>query len=260
MFNNPYFINQARQNMTAENIKSASERMASMSDSELQNMAKLAGFNFSPELLKTSANMMKNMDPQELERMKNLAGSFNPSAAPFNGSNPYVNASTPSYKGSTPSDSNRVFTNSNTTANTTSTSSFPKIETLKKKGNDLFSQGKYEEAGTVYFESILDIEEIRSGEGWENGGKGIRWEELKTLEIACRLNYAISKSKVGEWDVVLTQGKEVLKLGENGKARFRVGQALHYLGKNDSALSYLEKARELLPNDPTGKVVYFRHF
>ena len=131
----------------------------------------------------------------------------------------------------------------------------------------MFSQGKYEEAGTVYFEAILEIEELKAGEGWEEEGRrrkeegrkrvedGGRNDELKALEVACRLNYAVSKSKLGEWDVVLTQGKEVLKLGENGKARFRVGQALSHLGKNEAAMGYLEKARELMSNDPIGNLL-----
>ena len=236
--------------MTADNIKSASEKMASMSDAELQNMAKLAGFNISPEILKTSANMMKNMDPQELERMKNLAGSFNApsssSSPPSSSYPPPPSSYPPSSSYSPPPPSSSSFPPPPSLG---PSSSFPKIESLKKKGNDLFSKGNYEEAGTVYFEAILEIEEIKAGDGWKEE------EELKTLEVACRLNYAVSKSKLEEWDVVLTQGKEVLKLGENGKARFRVGQALSHLGKNEAAMGHLEKARELMSNDPIGTLL-----
>ncbi len=62
MFNNPYMFDQAKKNMTPDNFKMASERLAGMSDDELRNMSKMAGFNISPEMLKTSANMFKNMN------------------------------------------------------------------------------------------------------------------------------------------------------------------------------------------------------
>lgn len=47
-----------------------------------------------------------------------------------------------------------------------------------------------------------------------------------------------------------------MKYGDNGKAFFRVGQALHHLGRNEKALNYLEQAVKLLPNDATSSLKY----
>jgi len=41
----------------------------------------------------------------------------------------------------------------------------------------------------------------------------------------------------------------VLKYGDNGKAFFRVGQALHHLGRNEIALVNLEQSLKFLPED-----------
>lgn len=36
-------------------------------------------------------------------------------------------------------------------------------------------------------------------------------EEIKRLEIACRLNYATTKAKLNEYEIVLTQAREAYK-------------------------------------------------
>ena len=36
-------------------------------------------------------------------------------------------------------------------------------------------------------------------------------EEIKRLEVACRLNYAITKAKLNEYEIVLTQAREAYK-------------------------------------------------
>lgn len=150
MFNNPYFFDQAKKNMTAENLKTASERMSNMSDEELKNMTKMSGFNISPEMLKMSANMMKNMSPEELERMKNMSSNMN--------FNPYSNNSSnfqhsPSYSEPKNTKSENL-KKSNTDSFETNEKivPFPKIENLKKKGNDFFNQNQYDEASTSYLE------------------------------------------------------------------------------------------------------------
>lgn len=35
-------------------------------------------------------------------------------------------------------------------------------------------------------------------------------EEIKRLEIACRMNYATAKAKLNEYEIVLTQAQEVI--------------------------------------------------
>lgn len=98
----------------------------------------------------------------------------------------------------------------------------------------------------MILQAIIEIEEIRSGRG------NAQDEELDTLEVSCRLNYANVKAKEDEYDVVLTQAKAVLKVKENGKAYFRLGQALYHFKKYEEALKNLETAVSLLPSDDTG--------
>ena len=81
-------------------------------------------------------------------------------------------------------------------------------------------------------------------------------DELDNLEISCRLNYANVNAKEDDFDVVLTQAQEVLKIKENGKAYFRLGQAQMHFKKYEEALNNLEKAVNLLPQDDTSKVNY----
>jgi hypothetical protein len=63
----------------------------------------------------------------------------------------------------------------------------------------------------------LEIEEIKMSTKMN--------DELKNLEISCRLNYATTKSKLNDFEIVLSQAQEVLKYGDNGKAFYRLGLA-----------------------------------
>ena len=154
MFNNPYYFDQAKKNMTPDNFKMASEKLSSMSDEELRNMSKMTGLNISPEMLKTSANMFKNMNPDEIERMKNMSAGMN-----FNNfnNNSQNFAQNPSY----PFNDNKNTTNPPETLKKSKTDPFesnekpllfPKIENLKKKGNDFFNKNQYDEASSSYLE------------------------------------------------------------------------------------------------------------
>ena len=77
--------------------------------------------------------------------------------------------------------------------------------------------------------------------------------ELDALESSCRLNYAICKAKHEDWQVALEQAEKVLTFGPNAKASFRVGQALHKMGRHAEALPHLETASKTLTSDPTGE-------
>lgn len=200
MFNNPYLFEQAKKNMTADNLKMASERMANMSDEDLRNMTKMAGFNISPDLLKTSANMFKNMDDKELERMKNMSSSMNFPQSTGN----FANTSSPFVNDEHPNIGKSKSMNEKDKEETT-IEMYPKIESLKRKGNEFFKNNQFEEASASYFEAILEVEEIKINEGKFNK------EEIEKLETACRLNYATTKAKLGDYEIVLTQAKEVKK-------------------------------------------------
>ena len=150
MFNNPYMFDQAKNNMSADNLKMASERLATMSDDELRNMSKMAGFNISPEMLKTSANMFKNMNPEEIERMKNMSAgmnfnNFNNNAQQF-AQNPAPQNSINNNKEPIRKSKTDPFENNEKPL------AFPLIESLKKKGNDFFNKNQYDEASSSYLE------------------------------------------------------------------------------------------------------------
>ena len=72
------------------------------------------------------------------------------------------------------------------------------------------------------------------------------------LETSCRLNYATTKAKLNEFNVVMDQAHEILRGGENGKAYYRLGQAYHHFKKYDRSLKNLEKAVKMLPDDVIG--------
>jgi hypothetical protein len=55
-------------------------------------------------------------------------------------------------------------------------------------------------------QAIIEIEEIRCK------NKKLRDDELDTLEISCRLNYANVKAKVEDYDSVLSQAKKVISI------------------------------------------------
>ena len=50
----------------------------------------------------------------------------------------------------------------------------------------------------------MEIEEVKMNEGKYDK------EEIKRLDIACRLNYATTKAKLNEYEIVLIQAREVL--------------------------------------------------
>ena len=62
----------------------------------------------------------------------------------------------------------------------------------------------------------MEIEEIKMNEGKYDK------EEIKRLEVACRLNYATTKAKLNEYEIVLTQAREVtLKKKKKKKKKIR---------------------------------------
>jgi len=230
---NPSMLN----NMNVDQMKMASDMLSGMSDEQLRGYAKMMGMpNMDPQMLRNNAGMMKNMNESQFSQMKDTAKNFKPGQ--FGGAGPSAfptaNTTNTSTTSSTP-----------TNQATTSTSRYAHIEKLKNKGNDLFKKGSYSEAATAYFEAIIEIEEIRSSK------RNNQDDELDTLEVSCRLNYANVKAKENEFDVVLTQSKAVLKVKENGKAYFRLGQALYHYKKYEEALKNLETAVSLLPGDDT---------
>eukprot|EP01016_Furgasonia_blochmanni_P005760 TRINITY_DN12267_c0_g2_i2.p1 TRINITY_DN12267_c0_g2~~TRINITY_DN12267_c0_g2_i2.p1 ORF type:complete len:643 (-),score=139.41 TRINITY_DN12267_c0_g2_i2:945-2873(-) len=239
---NPFMFEQAKKNMNPQTMKMASDMISKMSDEDLKRFASMSGMgNVSPDLLRNSAGMMSNMSDNDFERMKNMApppgGIPNPAT--------YASSSTPTTSSSAPR-TPTASTSESATANIV----FPKIENLKTKGNDQFKKGDYEKASSMYFEAIMECEEERTK---NNKNKKA---DLDKLEVACRLNYANAKAKLNDFEIVMLQAKEVLKLEENGKAYFRLGQAMYKMGKPEAGLINLEKAVQILKEDNTVKELY----
>jgi tetratricopeptide (TPR) repeat protein len=230
---NPSMLN----NLDMNQMKMASDMISGMSDDQLRDYAKMMGMpHMDPAMFRQSAGMMKNMDQGQFNNMKNTAKNF-----PYAG----AGASTPS---STSSSHDTKPQSSGTEA--TTPSKYSHIEKLKTKGNDFFKKGIYDEAASAYLEAVIEIEELRSK------NKKMHDEDLDNLEVSCRLNYANVKSKEGDYEVVLAQSRAVLNIKENGKAYFRLGQALYHFKKYDEALSKLEKAISMLPGDDTVVELY----
>lgn len=66
------------------------------------------------------------------------------------------------------------------------------MKELKETGNKLFRKQRYDKACEVYLEALLEIEEMIEGNAILRKN-----EELKQLEISCRLNYSTCKAKIG---------------------------------------------------------------
>jgi tetratricopeptide (TPR) repeat protein len=242
---NPQMFEQAKKNMSHGDAKTAATRIATMSDQELKEYAKMAGMpGMTPEMMRMSAQMMSGMDQSQFNQYKNMAGNM-----PFPGADGgFPGGGTPT-AGST-SQSTPSFNKSQSAAapeTQKSSSNFSKIEGLKTKGNDYFKNGDMDSAGSAYFEAILEIEELRI--------KNPKFDstELTTLEVSCRLNYTTVKSKTSEWDICMEQAQKALKHGENGKALFRLGQAQYHQGKKKDAVGNLRRASQLLTTDGSVK-------
>jgi len=219
-------------NMDPSMMKGMSDMVSGMSDNDIKNYLKMAGMgHMTPEMFRSSASMMKNMDPAQLNQMKDMATKMGPNLG--------QSASAPSNS----SASTQKIENKSTTSQVSS--QYPKIEKLKTDGNDAFKQGKYDQASASYFEAILDIEELRMK-------KDFKSEELDLLEISCRLNYSNVKAKLNDFEIVLSQAKQVLKIqSNNGKGLFRLGQAYYHLKKYELALSNLQESAKILKDDET---------
>ncbi|CAK57371.1 unnamed protein product (macronuclear) [Paramecium tetraurelia] len=227
------FNQDSKKFLTPEMMKQTSQMCANMSDDQLRQYAQMAGMgNIDPSFLRQTMGQMRIYKDKSIKLVQK-----------------------------TQREQNREFrvskhNNNNSNSKNHRVSNFRSLTKLKNQGNDAFKQQDYEKAASKYYEAISEIEEL-----WENNAylknDANKKIELKQLEHSCRLNYCNVKAKQSQFDVVLRQAKKVLEDDDqNGKANFRMGQALFETKRYTEALGYLEIASQKLPADETVQVMY----
>jgi tetratricopeptide (TPR) repeat protein len=146
---------------------------------------------------------------------------------------------------------------------------------LKEQGAQLFRQLQYKAAANIYLKAghwlqtlitsptIADLEakrkaDPRSDEAQVDLGltpeeeDQIHLKDIKSLWQVVMLNYTACEIKTGNFAAVVQVCGQILQDDRgNVKAYFRRGQALAAIGRDlEQALSDLEKALKLAPNDP----------
>ncbi|KAK9050761.1 hypothetical protein SSX86_030269, partial [Deinandra increscens subsp. villosa] len=210
--------------MDPEMIKLAQEQMSRMSPADLSRIQQQMMSN--PELVKMASDSMKNMKPEDLRRAAEQLKYTQPDQMAEIGAK-MANATPEEFA----SMSSRADSQINYQLNA--------AHMLKQKGNELHSQGRFNEALEKYSRAKNNLKDIPSSKGG-------------TLLLACSLNLMSCYLKTGQFDECIKEGIEVLATdARNVKALYRRGQAYKSLGKLENAVSDLTKALELSPDDET---------
>ena len=111
---------------------------------------------------------------------------------------------------------------------------------LKEKGNAHYKGGDIRRAVAKYERALLFLESLltaRYTDAWETAG--VDEAECIALRNVCKLNYAATKLKLGDYSVVVRECTDVLNDDPNNvKARYRRAQALLRRGRDaDKALA-----------------------
>ena len=169
--------------MNPEMMKNASSMFAGMSDSQIQMYLSQMGMSgINPQMFRSMCQNMSNMSDSQFNNMKQMAQSnINNMSNNNNNSNNYNNNT-----------NNNLNTNNNSNNKCTIVE---QVKKMKEEGNNLFKNGKYEEAIKKYYETIEEIKTAIDKDKYKN--------DLDAIERQCRLNIANCKLKTKDYDELL---------------------------------------------------------
>ena len=201
--------------MNPEMMKNASNMIAGMSDSQIQMYLSQMGMSgMDPSMFRSMCQNMSNMSDSQFNSMKNMAQA-NIQNMNNNNNNNYNNNNNNKYKGTIVQEAIKI----------------------KEEGNNLFRNGKYEEAIKKYYEAIEEIKTTIDKDKYKN--------ELDDVERTCRLNIANCKLKTKDYDGVINECSIVLENKKCFKGYYRMGLALMNKNKYDKAYRYLDNANAI---------------